>query len=135
LPRKRCPLLYSLAPVPVSAPGNSLSYGIEANLGLSCRNPGDGLFGGATDGVLWPMGALDRGLITPGGSSTGSFTRTEDASTAQVLRAFVGIRFQAPVPPRRPPWVDRCLPGAGRGEHARTRASDLPRLVGGPRRQ
>jgi len=86
-------LLYSLAPVPVSTPGNSVSYGIEANLGLSYRNSGDGFFGGVTYGVLWPMGALDRGILSAGGGVAGGFTRTDDASTAQVLRMFLGIRF------------------------------------------
>jgi uncharacterized protein (TIGR04551 family) len=86
-------LLYSLAPVPVSTPGNSMSYGIEANLGISYRNPGDGFFGGVTYGVLWPMGALDRGILMAGGGANGGFTRTDDASTAQVLRTFLGIRF------------------------------------------
>jgi uncharacterized protein (TIGR04551 family) len=86
-------LLYSLAPVPVSTPGNSASYGIEADLGLSYRNPGDGFFGGVTYGVLWPMGALDRGILTMGNSINGGFSRTEDAGTSQVLRTFLGIRF------------------------------------------
>jgi len=86
-------LLYSLAPVPVSTPGNALSYGIEANLGVTYRNPGDGFFGGVTYGVLWPMGALDRGVLMGGSSSTGGFPRTDDASTAQILRAFLGIKF------------------------------------------
>jgi uncharacterized protein (TIGR04551 family) len=85
-------LLYSLALVPVSTPGNSLSYGIEANLGVSYRNPGDGFFGGITYGVLWPMSALDRGVVVTG-SADGGFSRSDDASTAQVLRTFLGIRF------------------------------------------
>jgi hypothetical protein len=70
-----------------------MSYGIEANLGISYRNPGDGFFGGVTYGVLWPMGALDRGILMAGGGANGGFTRTDDASTAQVLRTFLGIRF------------------------------------------
>jgi uncharacterized protein (TIGR04551 family) len=86
-------ILYSLAPVPVSTPGNSISYGIEANLGLSYRNPGDGFFGGVTYGILWPLGALDRGILMPGGGINGGFSRSEDASTAQILRMFLGIRF------------------------------------------
>jgi uncharacterized protein (TIGR04551 family) len=86
-------LLYSMALVPVSTPGNSLSYGVEANLGVTYRNPGDGFFGGVTYGVLWPMGALDRGRNPSGASTTGGFTVTDDAETAQVLRAFLGIKF------------------------------------------
>ena len=81
------------APVPVSTPGNALSYGIEANLSVTYRNPGDGFFGGITYGVLWPMSALDRGLLMGGSSTNGGFTRTEDASTSQVLRMFLGIKF------------------------------------------
>ncbi|HXU83530.1 MAG TPA: hypothetical protein VN914_19190, partial [Polyangia bacterium] len=80
-------LLYSLAPVQVSTPGNSLSYGVELNAGLSYRNPADGFFGGVTYGVLWPMGALDRLVIDS------MSTKTQDASTAQVLRTFLGIKF------------------------------------------
>jgi uncharacterized protein (TIGR04551 family) len=88
-------VLYSLAPVPVSTPGNSLSYGIELDAGISYRNPADGFFGGITYGVLWPMGALDRGIVNASvsGSSLGGFNKVEDASTAQVLRTFLGIRF------------------------------------------
>jgi uncharacterized protein (TIGR04551 family) len=80
-------LLYSLAPTQVSTPGNSLSYGVELNAGLSYRNPADGFFGGVTYGVLWPMGALDRLVIDS------MSTKTQDASTAQVLRTFLGIKF------------------------------------------
>jgi uncharacterized protein (TIGR04551 family) len=81
-------VIYSFAPVPVSTPGNSMSYGLELNGGLSYRNPGDGFFGGATYGVLWPMGALDRLRLTSGNTSV-----TDDASTAQVVRVFLGIKF------------------------------------------
>jgi uncharacterized protein (TIGR04551 family) len=85
-------LLYSMAPVMVSTPGNALSYGVEMDAGVSYRNPADGFFGGVTYGVLWPMGALDRGRIT-GGGAAGGFDKTDDAATAQVLRTFLGIRF------------------------------------------
>jgi uncharacterized protein (TIGR04551 family) len=83
-------LLYSLAPVKFSTPGNSLSYGIELNGGLSYRNPADGFFGGVTYGVLWPLGALDRGRL---GSTRDKFDTVDDAQTAQVLRTFLGIKF------------------------------------------
>jgi uncharacterized protein (TIGR04551 family) len=85
-------ILYSLAPVRVSTPGNSLSYGIELNGGLSYRNPADGFYGGVTYGVLWPMGALDRGRIT-GGNTLTNFDKVDNASAAQVLRTFLGIKF------------------------------------------
>jgi uncharacterized protein (TIGR04551 family) len=83
--------VYSVAPVQVSTPGNSLSYGIELDLGLHYRNPADGFFAGLTYSVLWPMGALDRGIGS--GSGTGTFTETQDAETSQVLRFFLGVRF------------------------------------------
>ncbi len=85
--------IYSLAPVPVSTPGNSLSYGIEMNLGINYRNPADGLFAGIVWGVLWPTSALSRPGATPVGGATVGRMPTESASSAQVLRAFVGIRF------------------------------------------
>jgi len=82
-------IIYSLAPVKVSTPGNSLSYGVELNGGLSYRNPADGFYGGVTYGVLWPMGALDRLRIASGGGTT----TVDDASAAQVFRTFLGIKF------------------------------------------
>ena len=75
----------------VSTPGNSLSYGIELNGGISYRNPADGFYGGVTYGVLWPMGALNRGRVT--GATLSTFDHVDDASTAQVLRTFLGIKF------------------------------------------
>jgi uncharacterized protein (TIGR04551 family) len=86
-------LLYSMAPVRVSTPGNSLSYGIEADLGLSYRNPNDGFYASFIYGVLWPMGALDRGILSGGGTGIGDFSRRDDASTAQILRLLLGIKF------------------------------------------
>jgi uncharacterized protein (TIGR04551 family) len=84
-------IVYSLAPVRVSTPGNSLSYGIELDLGLNYRNAADGFYAGVTYGVLWPMGALDRGIGAA--SLGGSSWTTQDASAAQVFRTFLGIRF------------------------------------------
>jgi uncharacterized protein (TIGR04551 family) len=85
-------VLYSFAPVKVSTPGNSLSYGIELDGGISYRNPADGFYGGVTYGVLWPMGALDRARVT-GGSNLTTFDRVDDATTAQLVRVFLGIKF------------------------------------------
>jgi uncharacterized protein (TIGR04551 family) len=82
-------VIYSLALEPVSTPGNSLSYGIEMNLGLTYRNPRDGYYAGAVWGVLWPLGALERlqtNLATEGISR-------QDVDTAQVIRTFLGIQF------------------------------------------
>jgi len=80
-------LIYSLAPVPVSTPGNSISYGLEMDLSLGYRNIGENFYAGMVWGVFWPFGALNRPveLFPSGGSGT--------ATAAQILRAFVGIKF------------------------------------------
>jgi uncharacterized protein (TIGR04551 family) len=79
-------LIYSLAPVPVSTPGNSMGYGIEMDLSLGYRNIGEKFYAGLVWGVFWPFGALNRPveLFPTGGGS---------ASAAQILRAFMGIKF------------------------------------------
>jgi len=81
-------VIYSMAQVPVSTPGNALSYGIEMNLGVNYRNTGDGFYAGLTWAVYWPFAALDRpaDIWTTPGDQAG-------ASAAQMLRAFFGIRF------------------------------------------
>jgi uncharacterized protein (TIGR04551 family) len=79
-------LIYSMAQVPVSTPGNAISYGIEGNVGATYRNTGDGIYGGATWGLLFPMGALDRPSSLWG-------VNAADAATAQILRIFMGVRF------------------------------------------
>jgi len=78
--------IYSLAQVPVSTPGNALSYGIEMNVGATYRNSGEGVYGGVTWGVLWPLAALDRPSDLWNQSAA-------DATAAQILRIFMGIRF------------------------------------------
>jgi uncharacterized protein (TIGR04551 family) len=80
-------VIYSMAPVPVSTPGNALSYGIEMDLGLSYRNAPEGFYAGFVWGVFWPLAALDRPEEIWG---------TMDASgatAAQTLRLFLGIRY------------------------------------------
>jgi uncharacterized protein (TIGR04551 family) len=84
--------IYSLAPVPVATPGNALSYGVEMNLGLTYRNPADGFFANLTWAVLWPLGALNRPDHATS-SGTPLWPRSQDASSAQAVRAFVGILF------------------------------------------
>jgi uncharacterized protein (TIGR04551 family) len=79
-------VIYSMAQVPVSTPGNALSYGIEMNLGVNYRNTGDGFYAGLTWAVYWPFAALDRPVDIWGADAAG-------ASAAQMLRAFFGIRF------------------------------------------
>jgi uncharacterized protein (TIGR04551 family) len=77
---------YSVAQVPVSTPGNALSYGLEMNVGLNYRNTGEGFFAGVTWGVLWPLWALERPPDIWGRDAA-------DATAAQVIRTFMGVRF------------------------------------------
>ncbi len=79
-------VIYSMAQVPVSTPGNALSYGIEMNLGVNYRNSGDGFYAGIVWAVYWPFAALDR----PEDIWLGD---AQSPSAAQMLRAFFGIRF------------------------------------------
>ena len=79
-------LIYSMAMVPVSTPGNKLNYGLEMDLGLNYRNTNEKFYAGFVWGVFWPFGALDRPQsIFPTGSGS--------ASAAQIVRTFVGIKF------------------------------------------
>ena len=83
-------IIYSIAPVPVSTPGNSMNYGVELDLGLHYRNHRENIFAGATWGIFWPMAALSR----PYGSvDSVLWNSQEDTSAAQVIRTFVGIKF------------------------------------------
>jgi len=80
--------VYSVAQVPVSTPGNGLGYGLELNASASYRNTAEGFYAGMTWGVLWPMGALNRpSPLWTDGVGAG------DASAAQVLRGFLGVKF------------------------------------------
>ena len=79
-------LIYSLAPVPVATPGNSINYGLEMDLGLTYRNTTEKFYAGMVWGVFWPFGALNRRADL---FATGA----ETATAAQILRAFVGIKF------------------------------------------
>ena len=83
-------VIYSMAQVPVSTPGNALSYGIEMNVGLNYRNTADGFYAGLTWAVFWPFAALDRPADIWGAQPQGD---AAGASAAQMLRAFFGIRF------------------------------------------
>jgi hypothetical protein len=79
-------VIYSMAPVPVSTPGNSMGYGVEMDLGLGYRNSNEKFYAGMVWGVFWPFGALNRPVeLFSGGAGT--------ASAAQILRGFVGIKF------------------------------------------
>ena len=50
-------LIYSLAPVPVSTPGNGVNYGIEMDVNLGYRNIGEKFYAGMVWGVSWPRRA------------------------------------------------------------------------------
>jgi len=84
-------VIYSIAPVPVSTPGNSMNYGVEMDLGLQYRNLRENIYAGATWGVFWPMGALARSVGSD--SQNPLWNHAEDANAAQVVRTFVGIKF------------------------------------------
>lgn len=79
-------VIYSMAQIPVSTPGNSLNYGIEGNVGAGYRNTAEGFYGGFTWGILFPLGALDRGPRLWG-------LEAMDASVAHILRIYMGVRF------------------------------------------
>jgi uncharacterized protein (TIGR04551 family) len=79
-------VIYSMAPVPVSTPGDSMNYGVEMDLNLGYRNIGEKFYAGMVWGVFWPFGALNRPVeLFP--------TAPQTATAAQVLRGFVGIKF------------------------------------------
>ena len=85
-------LIYSIAPVPVSTPGNSMNYGVELDLGLHYRNKRENIYAGATWGIFWPMAALSRPLNSVDAGSS-LWNSPEDTSASQVIRTFVGIKF------------------------------------------
>jgi uncharacterized protein (TIGR04551 family) len=80
-------IIYSAAQVPVSTPGNAINYGVEADLGAGYRNTGEGIYGGVTWGLFFPLAALSR--PTPLWPSD----QSASASSAQILRVFMGVRF------------------------------------------
>jgi uncharacterized protein (TIGR04551 family) len=77
---------YSVAQVPVSTPGNSINYGAEFDAGINYRNTGEGIYGGVTWGIFFPLGALER-------PANLWFENASGATLAQTLRIFMGIRF------------------------------------------
>jgi uncharacterized protein (TIGR04551 family) len=79
-------VIFSMAEIPVSTPGNSLPYGFEMNVGATYRNSAEGFYGGFTWAVLWPFGALDRPQSIWGQDAA-------NATAAQLLRVFMGVRF------------------------------------------
>ncbi len=79
--------IYSMAEVPVSTPGDALSYGIETDLGAGYRNTAEGFYAGVTWAVLWPLGALDRP------SGLWSTSDAASASAAQIFRVNLGVKF------------------------------------------
>lgn len=79
-------IIYSLAEVPVSTPGDALTYGLELDSGIGYRNTAEGFYAGATWAVFWPFGALDRPAPLWGVDAA-------NASAAQILRVNMGIKF------------------------------------------
>jgi uncharacterized protein (TIGR04551 family) len=79
-------LIYSMAAVPVSTPGNSLNYGLEMDLSLGYRNLGENFYAGVVWGVFWPFAALDRPTDLFGAAQA-------NASASQILRGFMGVKF------------------------------------------
>ncbi len=79
-------VIYSLAEVPVSTPGDALTYGLETDTGIGYRNTAEGFYAGATWGVFWPFGALQRPAPLWGVDSA-------NASAAQILRVNLGVKF------------------------------------------
>jgi uncharacterized protein (TIGR04551 family) len=79
-------LIYSAAQVPVSTPGNSINYGLEADLGANYRNTGEGVYAGFTWGLFFPLGALSRPAQLWGADAAST-------TSAQILRIFMGVRF------------------------------------------
>jgi uncharacterized protein (TIGR04551 family) len=86
-------VIYSMAPVSNGTPGHGLSYGIEMNVGVNYRNSAEGFYAGLTWGVLWPLAALDRPMNHSDGVTSFWGSDAANASAAQVLRTFFGIRF------------------------------------------
>ena len=78
--------VYSIAPVPVSTPGNNWNLGFEMDLGASYRNVGEGFYAGLTWAVFFPFGALNR-------PDDIWLTDKGNATAAQMLRIFFGVKF------------------------------------------
>jgi uncharacterized protein (TIGR04551 family) len=78
-------VIYSMAQVPVSMPGNDVMMGLELDVGAGYRNTAEGFYAGFTWGVLWPLAALNR--------NTPLYTVAEDASVPQILRIYMGVKF------------------------------------------
>ncbi|MEA2700218.1 MAG: hypothetical protein QOI66_4489 [Myxococcales bacterium] len=79
--------VYSVAQVAVSTPGNSNNYGLEMDVGANYRNTAEGFYAGVTWGVFFPFGALNRPPDIWGA------TDARNATAAQVLRIFFGVKF------------------------------------------
>lgn len=86
-------VIYSMAPVKVSTPGNALSYGVEMDLGVQYRNTRENIYAGFTWGVFWPMAALSRPLVDATNPSNTLWRSPEEANASQIIRTFVGIKF------------------------------------------
>jgi uncharacterized protein (TIGR04551 family) len=80
-------IIYSAAQIAVSTPGNAINYGVEADIGATYRNTGAGIYGGVTWGLFFPLAALSRPVSLYGADNSAN------ATSAQILRIFMGVRF------------------------------------------
>ncbi len=80
-------VIFSMAQVPVSTPGDSLIYGIETDASAGYRNTAEGFYAGVTWGVFWPLDALARP------SNIWGVADGANASAAQILRLNLGVKF------------------------------------------
>ena len=89
-------VIYSMAQVPVSTPGNELMYGLEMDVGAGYRNTAEGFYAGVHLGR-----AVAAGRARPPRAAVAR--SAEDASVAQILRIYMGVEVLAPLPSLRSP--------------------------------
>ncbi len=83
----RLDVIYSIANVPVSYPGNSANLGLELDATLMYHNDREGFYAGLAYGVLFPFGALN----IPGTIYGAAFNH--DASAAQTFQGRIVVKF------------------------------------------
>jgi uncharacterized protein (TIGR04551 family) len=83
-------IIASFPHVPVSTPGNGRMYGLELDATIGYKNVDEGFFAGVQYGLLVPFGALDE---PTGGVPAPLFPSGGGASTAQVLRTYLAVKF------------------------------------------
>lgn len=82
----RVDVIYSLANIPVSYPGNAVNLGVEIDATLGYHNEAEGFYAGLSYGVLFPLDALSIiGAIYPG--------QDHKAETAQTFQGRMVVKF------------------------------------------